>query len=187
MTQVRIGLAPRWGGTAASDWYPWFERARRALGPSTLDVLTGGRPPVVDAWVPRLRRWLGDDPARLARTVLVGHSVGCQAWLRALSLLPERVEVAGLVCVAGWWSVDEPWPEIRPWTEADYDVARARAACPRVEVLLSDEDPFTRDFAANQAAWHRAGAQVSLVRGAAHFNAERCPPVIDTVRSIWPR
>jgi predicted alpha/beta hydrolase family esterase len=183
-----VGLAPRWGGTASSDWYPWFERARRPLGMSTLDVLTGGRPPEVGAWVPRLARWLGDDPERLRTTVLVGHSVGCQAWLRALSLLPPGCTVAGMVCVAGWWWVDQPWPEIKPWIDTPFEVARARAACPRVELLLSDEDPYTRDQSANMAAWgDRVGAVPSLVRGAGHFTGERCPAVIEALRAVWVR
>jgi len=73
--------------------------------------------------IKELRQALGDDPEALAATVLMGHSVGVQAAMRALARLGDGRRVRGLLCVAGWWSVDAPWPALLAW----WRTTRARA------------------------------------------------------------
>jgi len=52
-------------------------------------------------------------------------------------------------------------------------------------VLLSDNDPFTADSAANAALWRaRLHAQVRLVPGARHFNGAQEPAVYDALRAV---
>jgi uncharacterized protein len=103
-----------------------------------------------------------DTNARAARgTILVGHSVGCQDILRYLATLPEGVAFPGLLCVAGWWTLDEPWASIRPWVETPIDLARVRDALDSIVVLLSDNDPYIADFAVNGKIWkEKLGAEM---------------------------
>ncbi|MFZ6185056.1 alpha/beta hydrolase [Nannocystis pusilla] len=180
----RLLVVPRWAGTPRSDFYPWLVDSLaaapgRPFDPVVVADLPNPGTPRLDTWPPAIARLLGDDPDVLRDTFVLGHSVGCQALLHALAALPAGSRVAGMLAVAGWWSVDEPWPTILPWQDNLPDLARVRAAVPRLTVLLSDGDPFTRDHQANAVLWReRLGAEVEVVPGARHFNASQEPTVL---------
>ncbi len=185
---MRLIIIPRWSGTPASDWYPWITAELNAQQPRLFDSAAAAAMPnpglpTIPAWVGRVRELLGDDPAALAQTVIVGHSVGCQAVLRALAELPAGVHVAGVLCVAGWFWTDAPWDSLLPWIETPFDLARAQAAANhRIVVMISDNDPHTADWRANRAAWQeRLGAEVVLVPGVQHFNGPRYPIILQTL------
>lgn len=185
----RLVIVPRWSGTARSDFYPWLGQQLAADG-ITVEALDLPEPghPRHDTWPPAIARALGSDPAVLADTIVLAHSVGCQASLHALASLPGGSRISALLCVAGWWQVDEPWPTIVPWMTRLPDLARARDRVDRIVVLLSDDDPFTRDHAANAALWReRLGAEVLLVPGARHFNSPDAPAVLAALRSLRSR
>lgn len=188
----RVVIVPRWAGTAASDWYPWLIEE---LDPKRAKVeiveLPEPNAPKISACVAALREALGEELAALGDALLVGHSVGCQALLRYLAELGREHEAeAGvgpkLLCVAGWWRVDEPWPTIRPWIDTPIDdAALRRATAAGVQVLLSDNDPFTADWQTNAEAWReRLGAEVRVVSGAKHFNGAREPEVLAEIRRL---
>lgn len=190
----RLIIIPRWSGTPASDWYPWItaelnSRQPRPFNPAAAASMPNPGLPTIPAWIGRVRQLLGDDPAELAQTVIVGHSVGCQAVLRALAELPEGVHVAGALCVAGWFWTDAPWDSLMPWIDTPFDLARAQqAANGRIVVMISDNDPHTSDWRANRAAWQeRLGAEVVLVSGAQHFNGPRYPIILQTLLDHFGR
>jgi hypothetical protein len=135
--------------------------------------------PTIEGWRGRIAELAGSDARALAETVLVGHSVGCQAVLHFRAGLPDSTRVRGTLCVAGWWRVDEPWESIRPWIENTPDPRSVRASCGQLRVLLSDDDPFTADAEANERLWReRLGAAVEVVPGAGHFNRTEEPRVL---------
>lgn len=177
-----LTIVPRWAGHSGSDFYPWLIR-EQPPGFDTVRALDMPEPkqPTIRAWVPALTAALGTAPA--PGTVLMGHSVGCQAVVRYLAELPPGSTVEGVLLVAAWWSVDKPWDSLLPWMETPVDLARVRAASRRFVVLLSDNDPFTSDFRENGRLWkERLGAEVVLAPGARHFNGEREPGVLDALR-----
>ena len=139
--------------------------------------------PTIPAWVGEVEQVLGSDPEEIAQTIIVGHSVGCQAVLRALAGLPEGVHVGGVLCVAGWFWTDAPWDSLMPWIETPFDLARSRAAAgQQIVVMMSDNDRHTSDWQANRVAWQdRLGASVVIVPGANHFNGEQYPVILQTL------
>jgi hypothetical protein len=181
-TSHRIIVVPRWGGTEHDDWYPWIQAelaGSRAFGPVVIGDMPDPDEPTIDRWRSRIDELAGRDASALAGTVLVGHSIGCQAILHYLAGLPDSTRVRGTLCVAGWWEVDEPWESIRPWIENAPDLRRVRASSGPLRVLLSDNDPFTADAVANGRLWRgRLGAAVEIVPGAAHFNRPAEPRVL---------
>jgi len=183
----RLIVVHRWAGRPDAAFYPWLRRTLGRRRPRVFDeirvpVMPHPERPTIDAWVAALSRVVGRPTSALARTVLLGHSVGAQAVLRWLSTLPPGASVRGVVLVAGWLAVDEPWDEIRPWCETPLDIPRIRRATPRIETLLSDDDPFTRDHEANAAAFReQLGARIEIIEGAGHFNRDEEPSVIDAL------
>lgn len=189
-------IVPRWAGSPGSDFYPWLLDRLRSEHPGLFAearALALPRPelPDVQAWPDAISQALGTDADLLARTYVIAHSVGCQALLRSLAELPEGRHVAGVLCVAGWWEIDRPWDSIRPWLTPIPHLERVRAAAGDLQdlgmlrVLLSDDDPFTADHAANQRAWQeRLGARVELVRGGRHFNAAEEPAVLAALLAL---
>lgn len=184
----RVLIVPRWSGTPASDYYPWLvaalgHRFGEGLTTSALAMPEPGTPRL-DTWPPALLAAAGEDRDLLRKTLLVGHSVGCQAVLRALAAMPSEVVVAGVVLVAGWFTVDKPWDSILPWIHEPLDLARARARTPWLDVLLSDNDPFTADFEQTSLAFRdRLQARVTVHPGAKHFNASEEPAVLSALVS----
>ena len=174
-------IVPRWAGHADSDFYPWL-RHEHPVGFDTVRALEMPNPqqPTPEAWGAALREALGPCPP--PGTVLMGHSVGCQAVLRYLAAMPPGSQVDGVMLVAGWWTVDKPWDSLLPWIDDSLDFARLRATARRFVVLLSNDDPFTADFHQNGQLWRkRLGAEVEIITGARHFNAAQEPSVLDAL------
>ncbi len=182
-----IFLVPRWSGRSTSDWYPWLiEQVQASWHDRISDVYIFDYPdpdaPDVTETAAALTTAFDRFRTNWTDLVLVGHSVGCQALLRALARSGMTSPARGLVCVAGWWDIDEPWPSIRPWIDRPYDPRRALPASGPCRVLLSDNDPFTRDWQKNRAQWEtRLDAEVQIIPGAKHFNSNAQPAVLEAI------
>jgi hypothetical protein len=183
----RIVVIPRWGGTASDDWYPWLRRELAGISMHVLE-LPDPQAPTIESWTYGILEALGDDPYALAQTLLVGHSVGAQAALRATAMLAPGRAVANLLAVAGWLSIDEPWPEIQPWIDTPIDADEVAEGAHRIRVLISTNDPYTADHGANADAWReRFEAETVIVDDAAHFNAAQEPIVLHHVRELFAK
>lgn len=183
----RLLLVPRWSGTPDSDGYPWLRRQLPGAGfEGALEAVPLVPPdaPDVAATVAAVVDGLG-SPERAARTLVMGHSVGAQAVMRAVAQLPDGATVGAVLLVAGWWTVDRPWPTIVPWIETTFAWERVRAAAPRCVVLVSTNDPFTADAAETRRLFEeRVGAEVRVIEGAKHFNASEEPAVLAAAREL---
>ncbi|HWB81581.1 MAG TPA: alpha/beta hydrolase [Nannocystaceae bacterium] len=186
---MRLVIIPRGAGTPADDFYPWLVRtvnADHADVFESIDVVDMPLPhePELGLWIAATRIAIG-DAQQAARTVIAGHSVGFQAVMRALAELEDDVTVAAAVGIAAWWSIDEPWPAIRPWIDTPFDHDRTRAAARRIECLLSTNDPFTQDHERTKHLFEdRLGAHVRVVEDARHFNVARAPEVLRTLLDV---
>lgn len=185
----RIVIMPRWGGEAGDDWYPWLTAQLAGTGRVARVDLAPLEPdrgaPTIEACVESVRATIAAAETDLAKTLFVGHSVGCQGIMRYLATLSDTTRVAGFVAVAGWFSIDEPWPPIVPWCETPIDTDRVRAIAPRIELLLAEDEPYTRATATTASAWrHRLGAAISLRPDGNHFNGKYEPAVLAVVEQF---
>ena len=183
--QKRLLIIPRWSGGSTDDWYPWFQQSLKQNSTqifNSIQALDMPQPnePVLAVWRSKIIEQMGSDPAEIARTVLVGHSVGCLAILHYLAQLQPGLAVDGIFCVAGWLEVDHPWPSLKRWSDAPLEATRVKAAAKKRIVLISDNDPFNADPIANKQMWEeRMDAIVSIVPGAQHFNRAEEPAVLN--------
>jgi uncharacterized protein len=184
-----IYLIPRWAGRPHSDWYDSFARDVNAAMPdAALHRLTMPRWDAPDT-EEALQFLDVEIPLIDEQTVFVGHSVGCIALVHFLehrARLNPGFRSGGLLLVAAWFNVDNPWPTLIPWTQNDrLDYASVRRVCPRISVLLSDNDPHTHDHHANKRLWEdRMDARVSIHSGCAHFNGPEYPQIFSTL-AAW--
>lgn len=192
-----IYIVPRWAGAPHNDWYPWLEQQLQAVAPEDkIDYKVGTLQmpawdlPVIEQAVDYLMTVL--PPDRVGPQVyLVGHSVGCLAILHYLARLaeqhPEARPVGGVLCVAGWFSVDSPWQDIMNWMHAPINFEAARRLIPadKLMVLLSDDDPYTSGYQENEQLWvDRLHSRVSILPGRQHFSAQLDFDVRDAVRDL---
>ena len=183
----RAVLAPRFAGDAADDWYPEALRQLAGLGITTkvVALLPAPTAPGIDETVAAIAKAVGDNPQEIAQTILIGHSVGSRVLLAYLSRHGAHRTFAGLVSVAGWFTVDDlkSYPALAPWVNMDLHFASIASAAGPITVHLSDNDPFTPDWRANAADWMgRLGAAVHIVHGAGHYMTTNPGPVLDTIR-----
>ncbi|GAA3935559.1 RBBP9/YdeN family alpha/beta hydrolase [Hymenobacter algoricola] len=198
MSEIKhIYVVPRWGGFATDDWYPWLQKQLETPSDPafTYQVHLLSMP----AWdlptIEQATNYLASvlPPEHLNQTsYLVGHSVGCLAILHYLAQVAEKhstqmPQVGGVLCVAGWFSVDSPWHDILNWIHApiDYDAARRLIPARKLTVLLSDDDPYTSGYQENKQLWvERLDSNVSILHNRQHFGAQLDSDILDAIREL---
>ncbi|QIP15450.1 hypothetical protein G8759_23850 [Spirosoma aureum] len=181
--QPTIYLIPRWGGKIHSDWYDWFGAEimeRYGFSVIVLDMPNWNQPDV-DATIQHLLNQISYVDKL---TYFIGHSVGCQAVIQYLMARLEQdksFEIGGILLVAAWFMVDKPWETIEPWMANKGFNYRALAERVKfTKVVLSDNDPYTSNYAENQKLWvDRLGASVTVYPQRAHFNSKIEPGVVE--------
>jgi predicted alpha/beta hydrolase family esterase len=140
--------------------------------------------PGVNETAAAIAKAVGNNPQEIAQTILIGHSVGSRALLAYLSRHGTHRAFAGLVSVAGWFTVDDlvSYPALIPWVNMDLNFAPIASAAGPITVYLSDNDPFTADWRATAADWlSKLGAGVHITHGAGHFMTTSPGPVLNTI------
>ncbi|QNH62084.1 RBBP9/YdeN family alpha/beta hydrolase [Hymenobacter sediminicola] len=193
----KVFIVPRWAGGPQDDWYPWLGEQLQAVAAEdgvNYKIQALAMPawdlPVIDRAVEYLQKVLPPDQLG-PNVLLVGHSVGCLAILHYLARVaethPEAQPVGGVLCVAGWFSVDSPWQDILNWMDApiNYEAARRLIPQDKLMVLLSDDDPYTSGYQENEHLWEeRLHSRVSILPGRQHFSARLDFDVRDAVRDL---
>lgn len=175
---MRLLVVPRWSGSQSSDFYPWLERQAAKIF-SSIEIVPLAVPPVIEASLSLLAPLLEEAPSE---TIVLGHSVGFQAVMRAAAVARRETTLRGFLGVAPWFTVDRPWPEILPWINEPFDYQKTRGLVRHTNVLLSDNDPFTANYEETQRLFEeRLGASVTVNSGAKHFNNQEEPAVLQTL------
>ncbi|MBC6991591.1 RBBP9/YdeN family alpha/beta hydrolase [Hymenobacter sp. BT491] len=191
----QVYVVPRWGGSPSDDWYPWLKQQLESSADANYQVHLLNMPawdlPVIERANEHLAKVL--PPEKLNGNVyLVGHSVGCLAILHYLAQVAAQYSknpplIGGVLCVAGWFSVDSPWQDILNWIHAPIDYEAARQLIPenKLTVLLSDDDPYTSGFQENERLWvERLHSNVSILAGRQHFSSQLDSDVLDAIRDL---
>lgn len=184
----KVFIVPSRGAHPDDHWYPWVAARLEERG-CTVRVLEMPNPDV-----PKKSEWLGAlqsaIPAVDEETYLIGHSVGCQAILRYLDLLPPGQRCAGITFVAGWIAVPN-WEGrseaqraiLDDWLNPPIELRRIAGRASRFTAVFSDDDEFVpRDNWA--IAEQELAAHVVVKHGADHFEGQgalELPEVVDAV------
>ena len=192
-----IVIVHAYGGLPKKFWYPALCKHFDADATVVVPYMPGGTAPVVGEWLSHLQTTVQKATTQEgANLYLVGHSLGCNAILRMLAAEPEAAatlrSLRGVLCVAGWLSIDEPWLEMEPWCHPRPDLAAVRRTLEslgaRLTLLVSDNDRFTQDHESNRHEWRCGlGARTVLCPGRAHWGGRKQPAVLGELNRLMGR
>jgi len=185
--EKRIFIVHRWDGSPDSDWYPWLESQLEDRGYRARTIeMPNPEAPEIKTWLAALDEAVGEADQD---TYFVGHSIGCQAILRYLAVLPGDQKIGGAVFVAGWFDLigletEEEKEMAKPWLETPIDLEIARAAGGKITAIFSDNDPFV-PLANADIFEKKLGAKIVIEKGAGHFaGMEELPLALGEILEI---
>ena len=188
MIQPMIYLVPRWAGNIHSDWYDWL--VEQVFATYQIEIKHLEMPNWQEPQVEESLEYLSKTIQHLdEHTYFIGHSVGCQSILRYLSShleLNNDLKIGGILLVAAWFEVDKPWISLVPWMNHDKtNFSLIAKAVNYKKVILSNNDPFTSDFAKNKAEWeNKIQANVGVFAEKLHFNTPTDSAVLAEVEKM---
>lgn len=143
----RVFIIHGWEGHPEENWFPWLKKELEARGFIVFVLqMPDADNPRIEKWVPKI-----SEIVRTAdeNTYFIGHSMGCQAIVRYLETLPERVRVGGAVFVAGFFKRltglgEEPnFEEVeKHWLGTLPDFKKAKNHLNKSIAIFSDDDPY---------------------------------------------
>lgn len=145
--------------------------------------------PKISDWVSHLKKIAGSLDNK---TILVGHSMGCQTIMRYLENLPKDTKVAGLVFVAGWFDLrnleDKEVEQIaNPWLTTGINLEKVKERAGKITVFLSKNDPYNC-FDENQKKFKEDLSAEVIIEEKGHFTAEdgvtEMPEVLKKIEEI---
>ncbi|WFR84368.1 alpha/beta hydrolase [Arthrobacter sp. Y-9] len=178
-----------YGATPEDHWFGWLAQRLEDDGiPVTAPALPDPLSPDPVAWEDAVRTALGTPDAG---TIVVAHSLGCLAVLRALGSLAGPWRLGTLALVAGFLDPLPALPELDGFIADGAPVDRLAVAglaehLDRLVVLRSDRDEFVPTTHTDRLA-ALLGTEPQVVEGAGHFLADdgvtEAPAIHDAVRS----
>lgn len=162
-----------WGADSNSDWIPWLKNELEKRGHSVIapDMPDTDRP-VIEVWVEKLKEILH---APDQNTILIGHSIGCQAIMRYLAG-DDNFHVGKIIFVSPWLDLknleEGEQPIADPWVKSLIDFGKVKKACGNnIFAIFSDNDPVVP--AGNELSFKNLlGATTKICHNKGHFNGE---------------
>lgn len=185
-TTKKVYIIHGWGGNTESGFKPWLKKELEARGYLVnVPFLPDTDYPVIKKWVPFLTNYikdLDDD------TILVGHSLGCQAIFRFLSE-QDGVSVGKIVIVAGVFDritnmSEEESSVARPWLETPIDQEKVKSSAKKIVAFFSDNDKWI-PLDSEKIARERYGAKTIIEHGMGHYSDDdkifKVPSVLNEI------
>lgn len=194
----RVVIVHCWAGVPDSRWYPYVKSELEKIG--EYEVLIPEMPntdhPEPAPWLAKLTETVGGRDADL---VLVGHSVGVPTILRYVEQLPEGVQIAGLISVAGYTdslndvtSIEDK-SVLPPFFDPPLDYKKIKSHCKNFVWIYSDNDPYVAPKYA-LILQEKLGGELIEKKGMGHFSepdgdgdrviVKELPEVVEAVKKM---
>ena len=143
----QVYLIHGWGGNPKESWFPWL---KKELKKRKIKVIIPKMPntnhPKIEEWIKKIREII-KKPSK--NTILIGHSIGCQAIMRYLERLEKGAKVSKVIFIAGWFNLtDEVWDEnytkdiAEPWINTPINFNKIKSHSNSFIVIASDDGPY---------------------------------------------
>ncbi len=189
----RVVIVHGWDGHPEEGWFPWLKNELESRGYEVvIPQLPGSDNPRIHTWVPALRNAVRVPDEH---TYLVGHSMGCQAIVRYLEVLPGDTKIGGAVFVAGFFKrlkglEDDPGVQetAHHWLGTSVDLNKAKKHIKKSIAIFSDNDPYVSMD--NQDDFKNLlGSKIIVEHHKGHFsggmdNCVELPVALDAVLEI---
>ncbi len=169
----RIFIVHGWGGSPNEPIHQWLKKELSTF--SEVEVISLVMPetdnPAIKRWVEHLSRSVGICNEH---TFFFGHSIGCQTIMRYLETLSRTQKAGGAVFLSGWFNLDNMESEeekkiAKPWIETPIDFKKVKRACSKIEVIISDNEPYGYVEENTRTFKEECNAKVTIVHGKGHF------------------
>lgn len=144
----KVYIIHGWDGSPDEPLFLWFDKNLTDKGYEVKRLsMPDPKVPVIEKWIGKLREEITPDE----NTILVGHSVGCQAVMRYLETQDESIRIAGILLLAPWMHLDQTTIEeegeevveiARPWMEIPINFEKVKNISPKITAIFSDNDVF---------------------------------------------
>jgi predicted alpha/beta hydrolase family esterase len=136
--------------------------------------------PVIREWIDFIANLVGKPDSR---TVMIAHSIGCDAVLHYLEMLGgNSMSVGKTVLVAARFPSGMSSAEaerkiegdeiLKPWLTARLDPKKVQSAAGKCTVILSDNDPYIPIDEAKAGIRENLIAEIIVEHGKGHFNED---------------
>lgn len=177
----RVILVHGWEATPKSDFFPWLKKEldKRKIW-AYFPNMPNTNEPEIKAWIGFLKKKIKEEELD-KDTILIGHSIGCQAILRFLEILPKKVKIKRVILVAPWVKKDKKtikalkeegeqvFEIARPWIETSIDWKKIRNHCKDFVCIFSDNDPYV-PLSNKKLFEEMLNAHTIVLHNKSHFN-----------------
>jgi uncharacterized protein len=182
-----------WDGSPKEPMLQWLKTAlvKRGYAVVVPEMPNPAEPQIVP-WVETLQERVRSGE----ETVLIAHSIGCQAALRYLEGMPQGSGIADLVLIAPWMALDETYVAsmsegeravARPWMETPINFAKVKPRARHITAIFSDNDPYV-PLSQKDLFQKELGATIVVERGNGHFDpssgVKELPSALDAA-VVW--
>ena len=145
----KVILVHGWEATSKSDFFPWLKKELdKGKIWSYFPDMPNSEEPKIEEWIPFLKKNIKKIDNE---TILIGHSIGCQAVLRYMETLPKNVKIDRCILIAPWMKLDEETIKeegeevvaiAKPWMETPINWEKVKSHCRDFICIFSDNDPY---------------------------------------------
>jgi len=164
-----------WDGSPEEPLLQWLKSNLEKVGNQVVvPAMPDPGTPTIASWVGKLQEVIKPN----TETILVGHSVGCQAVLRYLETLPAEVKIAGVVLIAPWMELDQQTiveegeaviAIAKPWMETPINFVKIKSHIGKAIAIFSDDDPYV-PLAQKELFARELEAEVVVENKQGHFS-----------------
>jgi hypothetical protein len=168
-------------GYPTEAWLPWLKTMLEKRGYQVwLPAMPHPDRPAIPEWIDFIGKLVGSPDSK---TVMIAHSLGCEAVLHYLETLGEGAKSVGrTVLVASRFPAGMSPEEadkiiegdaiLKPWLVARVDPKSVRFAAGKCTVILSDNDPYIPIEEARASFQENFAAEIIVEHGKGHFNED---------------
>ncbi len=189
----KIYIIHGWAGSPNEPMIQWLKSNLEKEGNQVIvPEMPNSFVPTIEAWIGKLNDVVLPDQD----TIMVGHSIGCQAILRYLETLADDMKIAGVVLIAPWMELDKQTIEeegqesidiARLWMEAPIDLKKARSHIGRAVAIFSDDDSYV-PLGQKDLFEKELGAQIIVENNKGHFAPDdginELPSALDAINKF---
>ena len=167
-----------WSGNSGDNWYPWIKDKLQESGYQVyIPDMPNTDSPVIEEWVRKIKDTVGVPDSD---TYFIGHSIGCQAILRYLESINNKV--GGVIFVAGWFNLsnleDEESEDIaKPWIDTPIDKEKIKSVISKSTLIISDNDPYNC-LEENKTKFSEIGTDIVGIPKGGHFINKDEPDIL---------